>query len=455
MAHVHKTGPLHQAQEAACLALEIHPATEGAYKLRPDELEMVLAHELAHVRRFDNFTLRFHRLVTAILFSHPVVWLCRRMLQRQAELALLKQHLEGRVLIMNVFAAIESDLAQRIRRTLAGGAPGMNTRSRVIGTLLLLATCAVTLPSAGVAQSRDAPADGTKTDVSRADAESSDDGVDWDVIKETAPEDWTDEQKAQVEAAGYDLQAIAKRVRHYQQEQAKRLDHDGNIDRDGDHDRLALFQRKVIRAAMAAPPEGWSERLKAAIVEAGWDLDKFTEGVRQRQALADSGGRGDGDGDGDDAGGPRDPAKVLAQRGEEIRAAIEAGTITAEQGRERFQAARDLLAAALGARDTDRADHDGDNGREDAGAVGGRRDALTEFQRGVAARAMATPPAAWSDKLKAAIRRAGWDVYALAARIQSAHEREAEALKLADLGLTNTAMEESSWGQLKAGVQKK
>ena len=72
MAHVHKTGPLHQAQETACLALEIHPATEGAYKLRPDELEMVLTHELAHVRRFDNFTLRFHRLVTAFCFPIPL-----------------------------------------------------------------------------------------------------------------------------------------------------------------------------------------------------------------------------------------------------------------------------------------------------------------------------------------------------------------------------------------------
>ena len=40
----------------------------------------------------------------------------------------------------------------------------------------------------------------------------------------------------------------------------------------------------VAERAMAIPPEEWNDRLKAAIVRAGWDLDEFTEGIRQRQA---------------------------------------------------------------------------------------------------------------------------------------------------------------------------
>ena len=37
---------------------------------------------------------------------------------------------------------------------------------------------------------------------------------------------------------------------------------------------------------MATAPENWSDELKAAIVCAGWDLEEFTEGVLQRQAVA-------------------------------------------------------------------------------------------------------------------------------------------------------------------------
>ena len=44
-------------------------------------------HELAHVRRWDNLTRLLHRLVSAVLFFHPAVWLCGRMLRREAEQA--------------------------------------------------------------------------------------------------------------------------------------------------------------------------------------------------------------------------------------------------------------------------------------------------------------------------------------------------------------------------------
>ena len=56
-------------------------------RLRADEVTMVLMNELAHVRRCDNLWLLLQRLIRAILFFHPAVWLCGRMLRRESEQA--------------------------------------------------------------------------------------------------------------------------------------------------------------------------------------------------------------------------------------------------------------------------------------------------------------------------------------------------------------------------------
>ena len=149
--------------------------TDLVEKLRTDELSLVLTHELAHVRRWDNLTMLLHRLVSAVLFFHPAVWLCGRMLRREAEQAcddlvvcatgrseayarglahVAEQvaHLNPlmrRIPTMNAFAATESDLALRIRRTLGGSARRMGTRARVLAAVLLCPLAAVTLPSCG------------------------------------------------------------------------------------------------------------------------------------------------------------------------------------------------------------------------------------------------------------------------------------------------------------------
>ncbi len=54
-------------------------------EMTPEVLEAVIAHELAHVRRWDLWTNLLQRLVEALLFYHPAVWwLSRRMsLQRE------------------------------------------------------------------------------------------------------------------------------------------------------------------------------------------------------------------------------------------------------------------------------------------------------------------------------------------------------------------------------------
>ena len=143
-------------------------------KLSADELALILMHELAHVRRWDNLTRLLHRLVSAVLFFHPAVWLCGRMLRREAEQAcddlvvcatgrseayarglahvaervVHSNPLIRRIPTMNAFAA-ESDLALRIRRTLGGGARQMGMRARVLTAVLLCPLAAVTLPSCG------------------------------------------------------------------------------------------------------------------------------------------------------------------------------------------------------------------------------------------------------------------------------------------------------------------
>ena len=199
-AQVQRDGPLCDALQQARRALDGYPKVEVATspsisspmvlgilrpiiafptdlveKLRTDELSLVLTHELAHVRRWDNLTLLLQRLVSAVLFFHPAVWLCGRMLRREAEqacddlvvcvtgrseayarglahVAERAAHLNPlirRIPTMNAFAA-ESDLALRIRRTLGGSARRMGMRARVLATVLLFPLAAMTLPSCGI-----------------------------------------------------------------------------------------------------------------------------------------------------------------------------------------------------------------------------------------------------------------------------------------------------------------
>ena len=61
----------------------IGPATHD----RPEQAEAVIAHELAHIRRFDWIGLVIARLATALFWFNPLVWLVARQWMREAELA--------------------------------------------------------------------------------------------------------------------------------------------------------------------------------------------------------------------------------------------------------------------------------------------------------------------------------------------------------------------------------
>ena len=199
---VQRDGPLFAALRQARAALHYHPRGEVATspsihspmvlgilrplivvptqvveRLSPGELSLVLMHELAHMRRCDNLALLLQRLVSAALFFHPAVWLGGRMLRREAERACddlvvcstrrpeayargLTLVAEGaahsnpparRIPMMSTLTSTESDLSQRIRRTLDGRARRMGMRARVLAVGLLGPLAAVTMPSYGAA----------------------------------------------------------------------------------------------------------------------------------------------------------------------------------------------------------------------------------------------------------------------------------------------------------------
>jgi uncharacterized protein (TIGR03435 family) len=56
-------------------------------RLAPAELEALLAHELCHVRRRDNFFAAIHMLVEGVFWFHPLVWWIRARLVEERERA--------------------------------------------------------------------------------------------------------------------------------------------------------------------------------------------------------------------------------------------------------------------------------------------------------------------------------------------------------------------------------
>lgn len=138
----------------------IGPATHG----RPEQAEAVIAHELAHIRRFDWLGLVVARLVTALFWFNPLVWLVTRQLMREVELAADADAL-GRVdrydyaeallavaggrlahAEANGMAFTRTTLARRIATVLDGG--GRRRMRPLVPALLLAAALGTAMPLA-------------------------------------------------------------------------------------------------------------------------------------------------------------------------------------------------------------------------------------------------------------------------------------------------------------------
>ena len=367
--------------------------------------------------------------------------------------------------MLTLSSATASDLGTRIRRALHGGAGPMGTLSRGIAAVLICGLGAITLPSASDAQrTRDA---GETKERSR------EDGIDWDVVKSTSPADWSDALKAQIVAAGHDVEAIAERVRQGQAEATRDKEkpdleeigqriraavESGDLTPEEGRERLEAARRSAgdkggddklnkggddklqdsdavdWRAAMAVDPEDWPDELEAQIVAAGYDLEEVKAGIKQRQEFI--------------------------ERRSRIRAAVESGDLTPEEGRERLEAARRSAGDKGG---DDKLNKGGDDKLQDSDAVDWRA-------------AMAVDPEDWPDELEAQIVAAGYDLEEVRAGIKQRQEAaiagdrrtqndtdSAPVLQSAASGtksinqessgddnIGSTAIEQTSWGQIKA-----
>lgn len=114
-------------------------------RLTTDEFRQVLLHEIAHLERFDDWTILLQRIVEAVLWHHPAVWRLSNELQEAREISCddwvvsrtrrpeAYVHSIGRMIELNLgtrslqlapgLAAGRGDLMGRMRRILSGKLP--------------------------------------------------------------------------------------------------------------------------------------------------------------------------------------------------------------------------------------------------------------------------------------------------------------------------------------------
>ena len=136
------------------------------------QIEMIFAHELGHIKRWDNLVLLLQRITEMFLFYHPVVWICGHVLRTEAEKAcddlVLANYGNGaeyaaslasaaemrdkltRRLLINTFAASESSLTMRVKRILEGRRGKTMLWISVLTVFALLAVAVFGLPSAAI-----------------------------------------------------------------------------------------------------------------------------------------------------------------------------------------------------------------------------------------------------------------------------------------------------------------
>jgi uncharacterized protein (TIGR03435 family) len=158
-------------------------------RLNPEQLESLLAHELSHVRRRDNFFAALHMGVEAIFWFHPLVWWIGSRMLEERELAcdeeVLRQGCEPTDYARGILTVCEhyseaplrcvsgvtgADIKKRLRAILAGGiARELNGGKKVIlaaiGLAALAAPIVVGVLTAPVIRAQVAPANTPKFEV--------------------------------------------------------------------------------------------------------------------------------------------------------------------------------------------------------------------------------------------------------------------------------------------------
>ncbi|MEM9658465.1 MAG: M56 family metallopeptidase, partial [Planctomycetota bacterium] len=128
-----------------------------------EELEMVLVHELAHVRRWDNLVNLVQRVIESLLFFHPFVWLVSRQVRRDREECcdaivvarterprayaelLLTIAAQGQSAPLAASALARHPLARRVRRILKLEDEAMLVSRSLLGTIAITLVIAIGL----------------------------------------------------------------------------------------------------------------------------------------------------------------------------------------------------------------------------------------------------------------------------------------------------------------------
>ncbi len=159
--------------------------------MTPEQIEMVLAHEMAHIRRHDFLINLLQAVVETLMFYHPAVWwmsrrvrierenccddlavaVCGNPIQYARALTRLEE-LRANALPV-VVAANGGSLLERIRRIAAGRAEGTTSSSRWAAAvaMLVLLGLAVGIPSLPALAERDRDKKPAKTEVKPQKAE--------------------------------------------------------------------------------------------------------------------------------------------------------------------------------------------------------------------------------------------------------------------------------------------
>ncbi|MHC4561394.1 MAG: M56 family metallopeptidase [Planctomycetota bacterium] len=139
-----------------------------AEDLTVEQARLIVGHELAHVKRWDNLVLLFQRIIEVFFFFHPVIWLTGWLMRREAEAAAddaiisaggrpadyadaLARAAEIRIgltrrMLVNTFAASESDHARRVRRILNGRVAKTSFAMGILAVVALITIAIIGLP---------------------------------------------------------------------------------------------------------------------------------------------------------------------------------------------------------------------------------------------------------------------------------------------------------------------
>jgi len=290
-------------------------------QMEPGQWRWVLAHELAHVHRRDYLVRWLEWLVSVGFWWNPLVWWAQRNLRAMEEMccdALVLSSLKPKphTYATSILTAVETLVRPVLRPPAMASAINsdrflerrfsMIITDRVertefwrwvqISVLVLM----MGLLPLGIGCGSDSGSDSVGEDLTgpSAKTEADDDGLEIRTAEERSEREHGAES-VDINAIEYRIQEIEVAVEQgtISPEEGRRLIEETRRGAEADDDprdeeeALREFQRGVAERAMAIPPEEWNDRLKEAIVRAGWDLNEFTEGIRQRQAAMRDGER--------------------------------------------------------------------------------------------------------------------------------------------------------------------